>query len=447
MLHPALNLSTGGINIDTLIAGPPTHSTVHHIDDLKLLPVWADPKHLVLTARHIMEGHNIRALSVVQDGAVLGCVTLARLVDAPDMDPIEGYVEPAGPLVQAGTPVRKVAELFVREHVDHAAVVQGERFVGMVTSNLLLRELGRSWDPLTHLPWSDRLREWGVESLKQGKEICIIFVDLNDFGHYNKRYGHIVGDHVLGRVARLLKDSLDMRTDVLVRYGGDEFAIGTTRTLEEAELLMDALKARMPEASIPEASEPVTFSLGLRGGKRTKERESVHFAATLDNLINLASQECLAQKPKAKTVDTMPLPSEPATVPEPRPEVVGVYTDERSANALTTVFLKVGTTVVSGMHHRAGKTPLESVAVATGKALERVFTDSVFEVDGVVATGDGESRMVTVTGQLTMGEDKSATAGTHLANGDALSAAAEATIEAVASGRTASGISPASVGV
>lgn len=419
---------------------------MHHIDDLKLLPVWADPKHLVLTARHIMEGHNLRALSVVQDGAVLGCVTLARLGAAPDMDPIEAYVEPAGPLVQAGTPVRKVAELFVREHIDYAAVVQGERFVGMVTSNLLLRELGRSWDPLTHLPWSDRLREWGVESLKAGKEICIIFVDLNDFGHYNKRYGHIVGDHVLGRVARLLKDSLDQRTDVLVRYGGDEFAIGTTRTLEEAEALMELLKQRMPEASIPEASEPVTFSLGLRGGKRTKERESVHFAATLDNLINLASQECLAQKPKPKTRETKPLPSEPAETPDPRPEVVGVYTDERSANALTTVFLKVGTTVVSGMHHRAGKTPLESVAIATGKALERVFTDSTFELEEVLAAGEGDARIVTVTGQVARGELKVSGGGAHAANSDALSAAAEATIEAVANGRSA-GISPSPVGV
>ncbi len=408
---------------------------MHHIDDLKLLPVWADPKHLVLTARHIMEGHHIRALSVVRDGVVLGAVTLDRLATAPEMDPIEAYIEGPGPLVQAGTPVRKVAEMFVREHIDHAPVVCGERFVGMVTSNLLLRELGRSWDPLTHLPWSARRREWGVESLKQGKEICILFVDLNDFGLYNKHYGHIVGDRVLSRVANLLKECTDPRTDVLVRYGGDEFAIGTTRSRGDSEELVDTLKERMPEASIAEANEAVTFSVGLRGGKRTKERESVHFAATLDNLINLASQDCIAQKPTEKASEPGEERMAPEATRELRPEVVGVYTDERSANALTTVFLKVGTNVVSGMHHRGGKDPLESVAIATGKALERVYTEAALQVQEVVSTGEDDSRTVTVTGQLVQGDASTPAAGTHSADPDALTAAAEATIEAVASAR------------
>lgn len=405
-----------------------------NIEDLQLLPVWVAPSHLAATARLLMAGHHLRVLAVVEDGALIGTVSSERLAGAPDFDPIRATIEPLGHVIQAGTPVRKVADLFVKEHLEYAPVVDGDRFLGMATANLLLRELGRSWDPLTHLPWSDRLREWGVEMLRQGKEICILFVDLNDFGRYNKRYGHIVGDRVLSRVARLLKDCIDLRTDVLVRYGGDEFAIGTIRSRDDAEALRAALLARTDEASVPEASEPVTFAVGLRGGKRTKERESVHYAATLDNLINLASQECLALKPHAEAETASEPegrePSEGSRTPPPRPDVVGVYTDERSPNALTTVFLKVGTNVVSGMHHRAGKTAVESVAIATGKALERVVPGLELTVESAQALDD----TVSVACRLRRDGNESAATQEAPAGEEALASAAQATVDACAAG-------------
>lgn len=409
-----------------------------NIEDLQLLPVWVDPSHLAATARLLMAGHHMRVLAVVDDGVLVGTVSSERLATAPDFDPIRAYIEPLGLQIQAGTPIRKVADLFVKDHVEYAPVVDGDKFLGMVTSNLLLRELGRSWDPLTHLPWSDRLREWGVEMLRQGREICILFIDLNDFGRYNKRYGHIVGDRVLGRVARLLKECADPRTDVLVRYGGDEFAIGTVRPLEEAEGLRQTLMDRTEEASVSEASEPVTFAVGLKGGKRTKERESVHYAATLDNLINLASQECLALKPPvADESRESESASSVGSVREsgPKPEVVGVYTDERSPNALTTVFLKVGTSVVSGMHHRAGRPPLESIAIATGKALERVFPGVGVTIEEVVLEGEGESQTVTATCRLVRDDRTVPAEGSHKVESDPFTAAAQATIEALDEGR------------
>ncbi|MCO5295723.1 MAG: diguanylate cyclase [Fimbriimonadaceae bacterium] len=409
-----------------------------NIEDLQLLPVWVAPTHLAATARLLMAGHHMRVLAVVEDGALIGTVSSERLAAAPDFDPIRASIEPLGLVVQAGTPVRKVADLFVKEHIEYAPVVDGDRFLGMATANLLLQELGRSWDPLTHLPWSDRLREWGVDMLRQGKEICILFIDLNEFGRYNKRYGHIVGDRVLSRVARLLKECTDPRTDVLVRYGGDEFAVGTVRPREEAEALRQKLLDRTEEASVPEASEPVTYAVGLKGGKRTKERESVHFAATLDNLINLASQECLSLKPQPSAAAPETLVPADAFASEaehgPKPEVVGVYTDERSPNALTTVFLKVGTSVVSGMHHRAGRTPVESIALATSKALERVVEGVTITIDSAELAGDGESAAVAVSCQLAKEGCQAAGEGSRPAGSDPHAATAQATIDAVFAG-------------
>ncbi len=54
--------------------------------------------------------------------------------------------------------------------------------------------------------------------------ISLIMIDVDHFKEFNDRFGHIAGDRVLTAVSRIL--SLQFRSrDVLIRYGGDEFAI------------------------------------------------------------------------------------------------------------------------------------------------------------------------------------------------------------------------------
>src|SRR5262249_10053302 len=137
--------------------------------------------------------------------------------------------------MSASTPVRTAAKIFVDNALDIVPVVSGDGYVGLLSANQLLSELGRSWDPMTGLSWSDRLRDWGVEMLQTGQEITIAFVDLNEFGAYNKQHGHIVGDRVLRAIAVMLANLIKPETDVLVRYGGDEFVIGTIRPRQELE--------------------------------------------------------------------------------------------------------------------------------------------------------------------------------------------------------------------
>jgi IMP dehydrogenase len=266
------------------------------VGSLKLLPVWVNPNHLVESARILLRGHRVGALGVVDGERLVGLVTGESLGQLKDGDAVSCGVQPLGTAFQAGTSVRRVAEVFVEENLAYAPVLEGERFLGLVTCNMLLKEMSRSWDPLTGLSWSDRLREWGVETLKTGREVTILFIDIDDFGVFNKRYGHIVGDSVLKEIAEMLAATIDPEFDLLVRYGGDEFAIGTVRSREEAEELGQELRRRVLGLRVPETSEPIGFCLGIQGGRRTIERESIHFASTLDNLINLASRQCLEQK-------------------------------------------------------------------------------------------------------------------------------------------------------
>lgn len=50
----------------------------------------------------------------------------------------------------------------------------------------------------------------------------VVFVDLDDFGQINKKYGWLVGDGVLKNAADIIRSVCRRATDVCVRYGGDE---------------------------------------------------------------------------------------------------------------------------------------------------------------------------------------------------------------------------------
>lgn len=58
-----------------------------------------------------------------------------------------------------------------------------------------------------------------------GIPLACIFFDCDKFKGVNDTYGHIMGSHVLKEIARILVMNL-RETDVICRYGGDEFVVG-----------------------------------------------------------------------------------------------------------------------------------------------------------------------------------------------------------------------------
>ncbi|MCS6923128.1 MAG: GGDEF domain-containing protein, partial [Fimbriimonadales bacterium] len=302
----------------------------------------------------------------------------------------------------------------------------------------LLSEIGRSFDPMTGLPWSDYLREWSIERLAEGNEITIIFFDLDNFGVFNKRYGHLVGDEVLRRVAQILQNEIDPETDVVCRWGGDEFAIATLRRRDEAGLLAHHLSRQIAAIQIPEVDIPITVSYGYQGGKRTREREQVHYAATVDNLVNLASQECMMMKGIATRAMqggqlTLPIQAVIEAPPsERRIKIQSVSYEREGRRARARVYLQAENRVLEGASEGEANSQ-RLIAEATLNALKPLTPPSVqiHLLQVSETTGETGHAIINIVVLWENGETRQELVGSALLREDSARAVAAAVLDAL----------------
>jgi diguanylate cyclase (GGDEF)-like protein len=65
---------------------------------------------------------------------------------------------------------------------------------------------------------------WNKAAMNK-ESLTLIIVDIDKFKQFNDNYGHLMGDFCIVKVAETLKRAFNFDTDILARYGGDEFAI------------------------------------------------------------------------------------------------------------------------------------------------------------------------------------------------------------------------------
>jgi diguanylate cyclase (GGDEF)-like protein len=67
-------------------------------------------------------------------------------------------------------------------------------------------------------------REWR-RAMRDQSPIALVMCDADHFKHYNDAYGHQTGDRLLRIIGEVMNNSIRRETDLVARYGGDEFAI------------------------------------------------------------------------------------------------------------------------------------------------------------------------------------------------------------------------------
>jgi len=83
-------------------------------------------------------------------------------------------------------------------------------------------------DPLTGLPNRSLLRDRLEQALRRSQrrrtKVALLFLDLDGFKGVNDKHGHLCGSRALVEAAAVIRGSA-RETDVVARFGGDEFAL------------------------------------------------------------------------------------------------------------------------------------------------------------------------------------------------------------------------------
>ncbi|MCW9018588.1 MAG: GGDEF domain-containing protein, partial [Kangiellaceae bacterium] len=110
-------------------------------------------------------------------------------------------------------------------------------------------------------------RLWRICSRKLLK-LSLIMVDIDFFKNYNDKLGHLEGDKCLVKVSSLIQDSVQRSSDLVARFGGEEFVIALFDTnMEQASNIAEKIRVNVEQAAIPHPSSPIgkfiTVSLGI----------------------------------------------------------------------------------------------------------------------------------------------------------------------------------------
>ncbi|MDE3272600.1 GGDEF domain-containing protein [Pseudoalteromonas sp. G4] len=110
-----------------------------------------------------------------------------------------------------------------QQHV-HESLLQARQELKICQQQLQKIEKQRHVDPLTGLYKETYMADKAAVWVEQGKSICAIAIDIDDFNDFNEKYGQAVGDVVIGKVAKKIR-SYVQESGLPVRTKGKEFII------------------------------------------------------------------------------------------------------------------------------------------------------------------------------------------------------------------------------
>ncbi len=134
----------------------------------------------------------------------------------------------------------------------------------------------RYFDRVRHMAYADgltgifnrryfemRIAEEMERARRYDNALALIMVDLDHFKRLNDEFGHLLGDEVLRQVTTLFGQNL-RKSDIVCRYGGEEFVLLMPQTaVEQATAAAEKLRKAIETWSFPGVAWPVTISSGV----------------------------------------------------------------------------------------------------------------------------------------------------------------------------------------
>ena len=191
---------------------------------------------------------------------------------------------------------RKKAEQALRQLNIELETRVAERTKELVEANCQFKVLSET-DPLTKIA-NRRVYKWqlneNIAAATRGSQyLSLLMIDIDCFKEYNDHYGHDLGDFALKCVAETISDTLPRQTDLVARFGGEEFVVllpitDSDGAFEVAEKIRVRVKAQAIEHDCSNACSVITVSIGIASLQGDELKE--------DDLLKLADNALYAAK-------------------------------------------------------------------------------------------------------------------------------------------------------
>ena len=162
-------------------------------------------------------------------------------------------------------------------------------------------------DKLTGIYNRNRLYEFLERDIqlkeRYNQDFSFIIFDIDHFKLVNDTNGHLIGDKVLKEIAKLVQSSI-RTTDILFRFGGDEFVILLSNTnLDEGAVVAEKIRKKVEVYEhMKEINQKITISIGVTEYKPNEKVQELLNRA--DKLLYKAKEQgrnrVIAEKAKSK---------------------------------------------------------------------------------------------------------------------------------------------------
>ncbi len=243
---------------------------------LKFIPPIMELTPCLAVLKLFSENSDIFALPVVNsDNIPLGIVDRKAFIETfikPFSKELHGnkkisdFMNQSSIIVDKETTIDDIATIIVNAGIQHMMsgfiATDNGQYIGVANVLDLLNEITQRkqatlfhlahFDQLTKLPnrllFLDRLDMEIIKSHREKTQLGLLFIDLDNFKHFNDSMGHGFGDKLLVEVAARLS-SCARKSDTVARLSGDEFTIlqGQTNCQDDLNILCGRIMETMKE--------------------------------------------------------------------------------------------------------------------------------------------------------------------------------------------------------
>ena len=197
-------------------------------------------------------------LSVLQQGERQGCeLTLKRS----DGSTFQAQLDSIRKELKTGTPLvlTAISDISENKRIQEALQEREQRFRELSMTDDLTRLFNQRY-------FYQQLQQEIERTNRYKRQLAMLLLDLDDFKQFNDTFGHLEGDGVLVKVAKIIRECI-RRTDTAFRFGGEEFLVVMPETsAKRALILAERIRNEMQETVFnpaPKAEARVTCSIGL----------------------------------------------------------------------------------------------------------------------------------------------------------------------------------------